>query len=63
MVQTKDVLRLKKQVRRLKVKLAAIKSNAIDDDSLELVRLRRVVSKLRAENNILKTRQNALKRG
>ena len=54
MVQSKEVLSLKKQVRRLKAKLAAIKSKAVDDDSLELVRLRRVVSKLRAENNILK---------
>ena len=35
MVQSKEVLSLKKQVRRLKAKLAAIKSKAVDDDSLE----------------------------
>ena len=56
MVQSKEISSLKKQVRRLKAKLASIKSNAIDDGSLELVRLRRVVSKLRTENNTLKTK-------
>ena len=56
MVQSKEVTNLKKKLRRLQTKVASLKSNAIDDGSLELVRLRRVVSKLRTKNNALKAK-------
>ena len=56
MVQSKEVTNLKKKLRRLQTKVASLKSNAIDDGSLELVRLRSVVSKLRTENNALKAK-------
>ena len=62
MVQSKEILSLKKQVRRLKAKLAAIKSDVTDDDSSELVRLHHLVSSLRAENKALKKKTKRLEK-
>ena len=51
---------LKKQVKRLKANVAALKSNVADDVPVELIRLRGVVSKLRVERKRLKEKTERL---
>ena len=60
MVLSKELANLKKQVKRLKANVAALKSNATDDVPVELIRLRGVVSKLRVERMRLKEKTERL---